>query len=171
MKHRLWLMSGIPGAGKSTWIKNHLSYFNDDVRVISRDAIRFSIVSENEEYFAKEKLVYEEFVKQAKESLSKNIDTILDATHISEGSRSKILRSLGDSLKGVEVNIIMINTDSYTAIEQNELRKNTRAYVPRGVIRRMSYQITTPTIEEGFDNIFIYTKENNKPKYKIINRK
>ena len=170
MKHRLWLMSGVPGSGKSTWIQEHLSYFAEDMKVISRDAIRFSMVSEKENYFSKETEVFKEFVAQAVDSLSKNIDTLLDATHINEGSRSKILRALGENLKDVEVNIIVINADLDTALGQNELRKGNRTYVPRGAIRRMFLQKTLPTIEEGFDNIYIYTKEEGKIKYQIINK-
>ena len=170
-KSRLWLMCGTPGSGKSTWIQEHKNYFAEDCKVISRDAIRFSLLTrEDEFYFSKEKEVWKEYVKQAEESLSTNIDTILDATHLSPGSRSKICIALGAKLKDVEVNVIVVNTSLDIALAQNEQRKGTRAYVPRGAIRRMSAQFIMPTIEEGFDHIYIYTKEGDKVKYQILDK-
>lgn len=162
-------MCGIPGSGKSTWVQNHKDFFSDDVRIVSRDQIRFSMLGENDEYFSKENEVWKEYVRQAKASLSNNVDTILDATHISEGSRSKILRALTNELKGVEINIIVIDICIAKAIEQNNLREG-RSKVPAGTIRRMGLQFVTPTIEEGFDHIYIYSKVGDKVKYEIINK-
>ena len=170
MKKRLWLLCGIPGSSKSTWIRDHRTFFAEKSAVISRDEIRFSIVAENEEYFSKENEVWDKFVANAKSSISENVDTILDATHISESSRGKILRALKDNLQDVEINAIVINTGVDTAIEQNDLREGTRAFVPKGVIRRMNSSLTLPTLEEGFDHIYIYEKVNGKIKYQIIEK-
>ena len=46
----LFLMSGVPGAGKSTFLKNRIK--KDTSVVISRDVIRFSIVKPEEDYFS-----------------------------------------------------------------------------------------------------------------------
>ena len=86
----------------------------------------------------------------------------VDATHLNEGSRTKLLRSLGSSLKDVEVNVIWIKVPLEVALKQNENRKNTRAYVPTSVIRRMNSQLTPPTKEEGFEHIYIV--ENGREK-------
>ena len=84
-------MMGIPGSGKSTFIKKRRDIFNNPI-VISRDKIRFSLLEEGDEYFSKEDEVLEEFTKQIVESLSRPIgDTIVDATHLNGGSRRKIL--------------------------------------------------------------------------------
>lgn len=169
-KNRLWLLAGVPGAGKSTWVNNHKHFFSDKMKIISRDAIRFSLLKDTDEYFSKEKEVWKEFVKQAIESLSENVDTIIDATHLNEASRGKILRALKDCLTNVEINIIVINTPLNVALERNELREG-RAYVPPTAIKNMWTQMTTPSTVEGFDNIYIYTEENGKVKYQIINKK
>ena len=168
-KSRLWLMVGVPGSGKTTWIQNHRKFFAEDNAVISRDQIRFSLLGENDEYFSKEDEVWLEYVKQAKNSISTNVDTILDATHLNASSRGKILRALKDVLKNVEINVIVIDVDLNTALERNELREG-RSYVPRGIIRRMALQFTIPTLEEGFDHIYIYKEENGKVKYQIIEK-
>lgn len=164
-RKRLWLMCGIPGSGKSTWIQNHIKSFSDHTTIISRDKIRFSLLKEEDLYFSKEKEVWKEYISQIIVALNFNEDIILDATHLNEASRSKILRALKDNLKNVQINAIVINTPFPQALKQNNLRKG-REFVPESVIHRMSFQMTIPTIEEGFDEIYIY--ENNK--YKIITK-
>ncbi len=168
-KSRLWIMVGVPGSGKSTWIKDHMKFFATDCKVISRDVIRFSIVNEDEEYFSKEKEVWNEFVRQAKESLNCNTDTIIDATHINEASRTKLLRALAPALSGIEINAIVINVSLGTAIDQNEMREG-RSLVPESAIERMFDNFTIPDIEEGFNNIYIYEKEDEKVTYQIIRK-
>jgi len=168
-KHRLWLMCGIPGSGKSTWIKTHKHYFSENMAIISRDAIRFALLGEKDAYFSKEKEVWAEYINQSINSLENNTDTILDATHINESSRGKILRALGEHLKDVEINAILINTDVKTAIERNNLREGL-ALVPETAIKNMYSQLTFPTLEEGFDHIYIYEEENGKVRYNIIEK-
>ena len=152
MKHKLYMLVGIPGAGKSTYLKNHLPSGS----VISRDAIRFSLVKEDEEYFSREDEVFKTFVSKIKKSLAENENTYADATHISIISRTRLLRALGSSLKDVDVIPIVIQVPLQTALDQNELRAGTRAYVPKSVIRRMYAQFQMPSLEEGFNQIIIW---------------
>ena len=107
-------------------------------------------------------MVFAEFINQIKEGLKFNQNVYADATHLNETSRAKTLRSLGESLKDVEVNVIWVRVPLETALTQNENRKGTRSYVPKSVIRRMHSQVTPPTKEEGFDHIYIF--ENGKVK-------
>ena len=169
-KKKLFIMCAAPGAGKSTWIRDHLHSFKGYTAVISRDRIRFAMVAEDEEYFSKENQVYEKFIKDLKGGLEHCDNTIADATHISSNSRRKLLKSLGKDLSGIEVNAIIIDTCLAKCLEQNEMRKGTRAYVPKGVIRRMFEQFEMPILEEGFDNIYIYKKVGNKITYEIQKR-
>lgn len=151
---KLYLMCGIPGIGKSTWLQNHEHSFKGSTKIISRDKIRFELLGEDEDYFGKEDKVWAEYVKQAKESLKYNENTILDATHLTKASREKILHALKHSLTDVEINIIYLHGMLETALEQNNNRSG-RAYVPQCVIRRMSYSLQPPTIEETYiDKIY-----------------
>jgi predicted kinase len=167
-KKRLWIMVGIPASGKSTFIATHDNFFNEQKAVVSRDAVRFSMIKEEDEYFSREKEVFNEFIRQIKVSLEENFDTIVDATHINVGSRSKLLRALGDSLKNIEINAIVIRTPLDIALVRNSKREGL-SLVPESAIRDMYFHFTIPTIDEGFDNIWIVKEENGKKIYQIIN--
>ena len=168
MKHKLYIMVGIPGSGKSFFIKNQmLPTMMIRPGVISRDEIRFSLVAENEPYFSREDEVYKIFIQKIRESLKNNEVTIADATHLNHHSRTKLMRALGESLQGVEVNAIMIRVSLQTAIKQNLCRINTRSFVSENVIRRMFSQLEEPSQKEGFNNIVIYEKDKDKITYYI----
>lgn len=146
---KLYLMMGVPGSGKSTWIKNHM--FPCQVHV-SRDKIRFALVDEGEEYFSRETEVFNSFVEQINAFLSAGYDVYADATHISKASRNKVLSKINSHPE--EINLIWINGGLTTALLQNEERRDTRSYVPKSVIRRMNAQIEAPDFEEGFNVIY-----------------
>ncbi len=153
---RLRLMMGTPGSGKTTWCQAHLG---DNDRYVSRDAIRFSMVSEDEEYFSKEKEVFAKFAATINTNLKLGYDVFADATHLNPGSRLKLLRAIKVPVDGID--IIWIKVPLETAIEQNNNRKDTRSFVPLSQIRRMNYSIIPPEFDEGFDTIYIV--EPNKP--------
>lgn len=156
----LYLMCGIPGAGKSTFLKNHTK---DNFTIISRDAIRFSIVKPNEEYFSHEDEVTKIFWKQINDTLASGKDVIADQTSITPKSRKWLLQHI----KGyIYVNVIWIDEDLNTCLKRNEMRRGTRAYVPPNVIHRMYNQFIEPSLEEGFNYIFRYNSKENKITYK-----
>ena len=159
VKSKLYLLMGTPGSGKSTYLKER---FSQPPMVVSRDAIRFSMVKENEEYFSKEKEVFTEYIEQIRTAIEFNAEVFADATHLNEISRAKVLRALGSDLKDVEVNVIWVRVPVEVAIAQNELRMGTRAYVPKSVIRRMHSQATMPSKEEGFEHIYIFDGKTEK---------
>lgn len=148
-------MCGTPGSGKSTWVKKHIMSFSGYVKVISRDQIRFSMLKDDEDYFAHENEVYNKFIEEIKDGLENCDVTIADATHLNIASRTKLLRSLGKSLKGIKVKAVVIRPSLQTTLTQNEMREG-RSLVPRDQVRRMYYQFTMPTLDEGFDEIWKY---------------
>lgn len=151
MEKLLVMMVGVPGVGKSAFIKENFTLAN----VVSRDAIRFSLVSEDEEYFSKEKEVYQVFVSEIKKSLENNFLTVVDATHINCASRTKLLRALGKSLKGVKVTAVVLLADIETILKQNANRTG-RELVPEEAVMRMANNFDPPRLEEGFDTISFY---------------
>jgi len=155
----LFVLVGPPASGKSTWAQEYLTSMNESVLWVSRDKIRFSIVNENEDYFSQEKLVYSSFINSIKTGLETHDTVIADATHIAAGSRKKLFKALGDSIKEVEVIAMVVKVDYKTALARNAERRG-REYVPPCVLESMYESFTIPTLEEGFDQIWIY--ENNR---------
>lgn len=153
---KLLVMCGIPGSGKSTWIKNHIRSL-DSVAVVSRDAVRLSMITDKDEYFSKEKQVFAEFIRLIKSHLEGDeVETVVaDATHISVASRKKLLASLGSSLKGVSVEAVVFKVSLATALERNSHREGL-ANVPETAIRNMYNGFRLPTLTEGFDKIYAY---------------
>lgn len=144
---KLILMCGVPGSGKSTWVRNNFP----DITPVSRDAIRFEILDERGGvYFAYEDEVFEKFIQQIIGSLMVDEITIADATHLNTKSRAKVLREVAKFADEIEAVVMDVHLE--TALERNNKREG-RAFVPCGVIRRMYSQMEAPTAEEGFTKI------------------
>ena len=162
MIKNLFVLVGVSGSGKSTLAKKIVEELGASAKIISRDEIRFSMVAENEEYFSKENEVFKEFIHQIKESLNTNQNTIVDATHLNCGSRTKLLRAIGADLEGAAVYAVVVLNDLEIILKQNRERKG-RAYVPESVIKNMYATFEAPTLEEGFKEIMFY--KNGELKY------
>ena len=152
---RLHLMMGVPGSGKTTWCKAHMK---DGDRYVSRDEVRFSMVSEDEEYFSKEKEVFRKYTAMINTNLKMGYDVFADATHLNAASRNKLLRNINVTVDGID--IIWLKTSLEESLKRNSQREG-RAFVPVSQIRRMNFSIEEPTFEEGFDKIYIV--EDGKP--------
>ena len=144
---KLIMMVGIPGSGKSTWIKNNKT---ESELWVSRDKIRFDKLKEGEEDFSHENAVFEQFIEEIIWGLEMDKTVIADATHLNEASRKKVLdkvRKFADETEAIVMDVHLI-----TALERNDKREGL-ARVPRGVVRRMYFQMQAPTKEEGFNKI------------------
>lgn len=157
----LYLMCGTPGSGKSTFLKEHIKENNSVI--VSRDAIRFSIVKPDEEYFSHEDEVTKTLWKQINEALAAGKDVFVDQTSLTPRSRKWLLQHV----EGYRyANLVWIDETLETCLERNEMRRGTRAYVPENAIRRMYNQFIEPSLDEGFDYIFRYNSKENKITYK-----
>lgn len=142
MNGKLYISCGVPGSGKTTFLK---SIVKKDEAIISRDDVRFTIVKEDEPYFSHEKEVFNQFVNIIAEHINAGINTYADATHLTHFSREKLLTALkAVNCTPATVEIVFFDIPLNVCLERNEKRKGTRAYVPRGVIRRMFYQLEWP---------------------------
>ena len=149
----LWMAVGVPGSGKSTYIKNKIKKYGG-IR-ISRDDIRFSLLNDTDSYFDKENEVFAEFIKQIQNAINSKIENIyVDATHLTEKSRNKVLNKL--SLQNVQIHILYFDIPLYECIERNANREG-RAYVPITVINNMYETLMRPNFWEKYEYVSIIT--------------
>ena len=97
-KPKLYLMCGVPASGKSYFAEKHMDEEKDVY--ISRDQVRFEMVPETDEYFSREKEVYEEWIKRIAWALNAGFNVWADATHLNKKSRAKTFHALAK--KGID---------------------------------------------------------------------
>ena len=131
---KLIIISGVPGSGKSTFIKEHFT--TDNAIIISRDEIRFGMLEDGEDYFAHENEVITLWLEKITNAINNPEveDIYIDATHLTEKSRAKVLNKLpkGDYF----ITTVFFDVPLETCIKRNDNRSG-RAFVPHSVIRRM----------------------------------
>lgn len=137
-KSCLFIMCGAPGSGKSYFIEHNAP---DHAVVVSRDKVRFSIISDEDEYFGKEKKVFSEYIKQIQKGLDDGKVVYADATHLNGVSRYKLLRNL--RLKNVDIIPIYFKTSLSTCLKRNSKRTG-RAKVPEVALINMFNSMTDP---------------------------
>ncbi len=154
----IYLMCGVPGSGKSTFLKNNVNL--DSSIVISRDEIRFSLLKPDEEYFSHEKEVVNILWKQINEAIATSKNVFIDQTSLTPKSRKWILTHI----QGYNhANAIWIDENLDICLKRNEMRRGTRAYVPPHDIRQMYTRFIPPSLTEGFYRIYRY--KDNKLTY------
>jgi predicted kinase len=146
MLKTIFLMCGPAGAGKSTWATHRIKVPQAQAWV-SRDNIRFILVGENEDYFSKEDEVFESFIESIQAAIDdrETKEVYIDATHLNEKARNKVLDRL--DLAYCQIIPVVIKPDLNTILAQNDKREG-RAFVPRSVVRRMDVQFQKPTFNE-----------------------
>jgi len=131
------LMSGLPGTGKDTWIKNNLS----GIPVISLDDIRrANKISPTAEQGKVANLARE----QAKEYLRRHQPFVWNATNITTQMRESLV-SLFETYHA-HVRIAYLETDWKTLLERNHSREDT---VPQPVIENMLSKLVLPEVYEA----------------------
>lgn len=156
----LYILCGPSGSGKSTWAHNFIlesDRLGNDVRYVSRDEIRFSLLKEGEDYFSHEKEVFKRFANTLRHTLIDGFDVVADATHLNEFSRRKLTQAIDMYYDNYEIVYVVFNVDADTCVERNKNREG-RANVPENVIRNMCRDFRAPTLEEDDRAIEIQEK-------------
>ena len=151
----LYISSGVPGSGKSTFLKANKSPVE---RIVSRDEIRFSLLKEGEEYFSHEDEVWDIFIHSIADSINNGINTYADATHLNYFSRMKLLIALEGLCEPADVKGISFNVPLDVCIERNNKRKGTKAYVPEATLRKMARSFT-PIAPDEFSTSWEVNKD------------
>lgn len=149
----VYMMAGIPGSGKSTWIKE-----NGRGITISRDALRLTLLKDGEQYFTHEKTCYQHFINAIiaaiKDETVENI--YIDATHLTVKSRKTVFSSLGDLASKVDKKIAVVGTAGLDTCLKRNAQRTGRALVPENSVRDMANNFQFPTEDEGFDMIITF---------------
>lgn len=158
VKIQLNVMVGLPGSGKSSYIKKTKS--KDGLYIISADDVRedFPEIEDNSKIFD---LVYEKLeilIKSIYENALPNACIYLDNTNLVCKKRKKIFevaKKLEKSCRGLNINVtaIIMSTPFETCLERNKNRKG--KVVPEEVIYKYRASFNIPFYEEGFNEIKI----------------
>ncbi len=149
----LYVLIGLPGSGKSTFIAELYPKLAC-AAYVSRDNIRFSLVKENEPYFSKEQEVKKLFIESINELLEDGYENIFaDATHLTITSRRNVVSKTPKFSRKIA---IFINTPLETCLQRNNMRAG-RLKVPEYTIKEMRERLQKPTINEGFNEIWEVT--------------
>lgn len=157
-QQKVFVLAGIPGSGKSTWIINQMEPMNDIT--ISRDNIRFMLLKNEEEYFAHEDKVKNIFFSAIRNNtfISKEFNNIfIDATHLTPKARRQTMGHISPECYKIAV---AFEVPLEVAIKRNGKRTG-RAFVPNSVIRNMFNSYIVPTFNEEFDEIWHIDAEGN----------
>lgn len=142
----LYIMVGISGSGKST-IAQEMVKKMPSIAYVSRDTIRFSLLKDEEDYFAHETVVYTQFVNKIVNALLHNQDVIADATHLNWGSRKKLIDNIKSRIDfDFDIVPVVVKSNWATCRSRNEERES-RARVSVSVMKRQSYQLEDPSTD------------------------
>ena len=151
-----FVVVGIPGSGKSTWVHNNM---NPDIDThISRDQIRFALLNGNDQYFEVEDKVRKFYFEQIEKFTGDEFtdDCIfIDATHLTPKARAITMQHIAHDVRTIA---LYFNVPIGIALERNKQRTG-RALVPENVIYRMNSQLIKPTRKEGFYEVWYINED------------
>lgn len=149
MEKTLIVMMGPAAVGKSYFAKK-IQESHDDCVLVSRDKIRFALLKEDDELYAKEPEVLRQYFHNINFALQHHKYVIADALHISKRARRQLFSNV--RLKGVRVVGVWIEVPVDVALKQNAARTG-RAVVPEEEIRAMFKRKCSPQEDEPFDEV------------------
>jgi predicted kinase len=151
MNNTLYITVGLPGSGKSTYVKNFIK--DKDIEYLSSDELRAKFGSGEtdqtctNQVFGHIKRKVDEFLKDGK-------NVLVDATSINRKERSDYINTA--KKYGAKVVAIVFKMDRQGLIERNKKRgEQGGREVPTFVIDKMIAKYEEPSYSEGID-VIIY---------------
>lgn len=154
----VWILVGVPGSGKSTWIQNN---FYGQKRIVVASTDKYV------ERFARERgTTYSEVFNQVmpdalklmlqdvQRAVNKNSNLVWDQTSTTKFSRLKKLRMIPSHYEKVAV--VFPTPDSHEL--QRRLNNRPGKIIPPEVLSEMQENFVMPSLDEGFDRIIVVDK-------------
>ena len=142
---KIRIMVGVPGSGKDYFIDHYKEH--DDV-VVSSDGIREELGDVNDQ--SKNKLVFTIFYERIEQAMKDGKNVWVNATNVTKVNREKSI-ALGKQY-GYEIQALVMNTSVDLCIKNDAARDRT---VGESVIHKFERRFEMPTIDEGFNKIWI----------------
>lgn len=147
------MLIGIPGSGKSTWIKNQNFNMNDTVIVSTDNIIEERAAAKGMTYsdvFQNEiKSATMEMNQNLKNAISAGKNIVWDQTNLTKKSRKPKLAQFPEEYEKIAV---VLQTPNKQELK-NRLENRPGKIIPANVLLGMISQLEMPTDNEGFHSI------------------
>ena len=151
MNNTLYITVGLPGSGKSTYVKNFIK--DKDIEYLSSDSLR-AVYGKSEEDQTVTPLVFGHIKKKVDEFLKDGKNVLVDATSVNRKERSDYINTA--KKYGAKVVAIVFKMDRQGLIDRNKKRgEQGGRVVPTFVIDKMLAKFEEPSYSEGID-VIIY---------------
>jgi len=149
----LYMLIGIPGSGKSTWLAKQ-AFDWTKTRIISTDNIIERRAREQgktySEVFQKEiKGATHQMNRDLKQAIASGDDVVWDQTNLTKKSRASKLSEIPDSYRKIAV---FFSTPDDAELKRR-LASRPGKTIPANVVLGMRSQLERPSKAEGFDEI------------------
>ncbi len=149
----LYMLIGVPAAGKSTWLKNNKS--PDGVIVSSDDHIERLAAEKGQTYTQAFRDVAGKantlMMKDLKDAVAAGADIYWDQTNTGKKARAKKLKQVPDTYRKVAVFFPTPNDDEH----EKRLASRAGKIIPPHVMQSMKDNLQVPSKDEGFDSIVV----------------
>lgn len=153
-KPTFWMMTGLPGSGKSTMAQHFAEKYNANIH--SSDAIREELTGDINNQ-NKNELVFQTLHHRIKDDLRNGKNCIYDATNTNYKQRMAFLQEL----KNIPCEkICVIMATPYEVCIKRSAKRDRK--VPEYVIKRMYMNFDVPYFYEGWDELIIMYDEHDR---------
>lgn len=148
-----YILTGLPGCGKTTWINNQ-DWFTSRYKILSYDSYLQELglvngISMTEATEVPQNLIFAELLDDINHAVEKNKNIVIDHYNISKSNRNLILSLLNDYTK---IGVCFKEKDPYILHERVKTRGGYR--IPLRLIHQLSDSYEYPSLSEGFDDIW-----------------
>lgn len=159
-KPKLWMLVGVPCAGKSTWLNHQLDheYVHEDLYIASTDDILEDIANQsgktyNEVFKDNIKLAEKRMYANVAEAVKQNWDIAWDQTNLTRRSRAKKLIVIPDHYEKIAIVFpTPLDLDARLASRPGKT-------IPPHIVDAMVEMLERPEKDEGFTTIIDWTED------------